>query len=126
MERQKNQISALKSAIAAGERSGESNLSLHEIAAQVKKSREGGNNRKSPKQGVDSHTLHSQLAPAICVQGHGSDLGITILVMTLPISSCVASILLRTAGLLTGRTGQFARHRSAIASIGRPSGQGRR
>lgn len=37
MERQKNQTAALKSAVAAGERSGESNLSLHEIAAQVKK-----------------------------------------------------------------------------------------
>lgn len=51
MERKKNQTAALKSAIAAGERSGESNLSLREIAAQVKKSREGGNKPKAAKQG---------------------------------------------------------------------------
>lgn len=36
-EHQKNQTAALRNAVAAGERSGESNLSLHEIAAQVKK-----------------------------------------------------------------------------------------
>ncbi|MDF1580153.1 MAG: type II toxin-antitoxin system ParD family antitoxin [Desulfuromonadales bacterium] len=36
LERQENQAAALKSAIEAGERSGESDLSLRDIAAQVK------------------------------------------------------------------------------------------
>ncbi|WP_227370754.1 type II toxin-antitoxin system ParD family antitoxin [Halomonas sp. M20] len=36
LEHQENQTAALRSAIEAGERSGESDLSLHEIAAQVK------------------------------------------------------------------------------------------
>lgn len=36
LERQENQLAALRSAVEAGERSGESDLSLREIAAQVK------------------------------------------------------------------------------------------
>ncbi len=36
LERQENQTSALKSALEAGERSGESDLSLRDIAARVK------------------------------------------------------------------------------------------
>lgn len=36
LERQENQMEALKNAVKAGEQSGESDLSLHEIAAQVK------------------------------------------------------------------------------------------
>lgn len=36
LERQESQASALRSAVQAGEQSGESDLSLHEIAAQVK------------------------------------------------------------------------------------------
>jgi antitoxin ParD1/3/4 len=36
LERQENQVAALKSAVEAGERSGESDLSLRDIAAQVK------------------------------------------------------------------------------------------
>ena len=36
LERQESQTAALKSAVEAGERSGESDLSLHDIAAQVK------------------------------------------------------------------------------------------
>jgi antitoxin ParD1/3/4 len=36
LERQESQTAALKSAVEAGERSGESELSLHDIAAQVK------------------------------------------------------------------------------------------
>jgi len=36
LERQENQIAALKSAVEAGERSGESDLTLRDIAAQVK------------------------------------------------------------------------------------------
>jgi antitoxin ParD1/3/4 len=36
LERHENQMAALKSAVEAGERSGESNLSLRDIAAQVK------------------------------------------------------------------------------------------
>lgn len=36
LERQENQAAALRSAVEAGERSGESNLSLRDIAAQVK------------------------------------------------------------------------------------------
>lgn len=38
----------------------------------------------------------------------------------------VSGKLLPDQGLLAGRTGQFARHRSAIASIGHPNGQDRR
>ena len=37
LERQENQTAALKSAVEAGERSGESSLSLHEIATQEKR-----------------------------------------------------------------------------------------
>lgn len=37
LERQENQTMALKSAIEAGERSGESSHSLHDIAARVKR-----------------------------------------------------------------------------------------
>ncbi|MEX0827361.1 MAG: type II toxin-antitoxin system ParD family antitoxin [Haliea sp.] len=36
LERQENQTAALRSAVKAGERSGESDLSLRDIAAQVK------------------------------------------------------------------------------------------
>jgi antitoxin ParD1/3/4 len=36
LERQENQTAALRSAVEAGERSGESDLSLRDIAAQVK------------------------------------------------------------------------------------------
>lgn len=36
LERQENQLAALRSAVEAGERSGESDLSLRDIAAQVK------------------------------------------------------------------------------------------
>lgn len=36
LERQENQMAALRNAIEAGEQSGESDLSLHDIAAQVK------------------------------------------------------------------------------------------
>jgi len=36
LERQENQLAALRSAVEAGEQSGESNLSLRDIAAQVK------------------------------------------------------------------------------------------
>lgn len=36
LERQENQMEALRNAVKAGEQSGESDLSLHEIAAQVK------------------------------------------------------------------------------------------
>ncbi|MBQ0795252.1 MULTISPECIES: type II toxin-antitoxin system ParD family antitoxin [Zhongshania] len=36
LERQENQIAALRNALEAGEQSGESDLSLHDIAAQVK------------------------------------------------------------------------------------------
>lgn len=36
LERQENQLVALRQMIEAGEQSGESNLSLHDIAAQVK------------------------------------------------------------------------------------------
>ncbi|KPQ22448.1 MULTISPECIES: type II toxin-antitoxin system ParD family antitoxin [unclassified Halomonas] len=36
LERQENQTAALRSAVEAGERSGESDLSLHDIAAQIK------------------------------------------------------------------------------------------
>ncbi|WP_048305609.1 type II toxin-antitoxin system ParD family antitoxin [Halomonas sp. PR-M31] len=36
LERQENQAAALRSAVEAGERSGESDLSLHDIAARVK------------------------------------------------------------------------------------------
>ena len=36
LERQENQMEALRNAVNAGEQSGESDLSLHEIAAQVK------------------------------------------------------------------------------------------
>lgn len=36
LERQESQAAALRSAVQAGEQSGESELSLHEIAAQVK------------------------------------------------------------------------------------------
>ncbi|MEA3363944.1 MAG: type II toxin-antitoxin system ParD family antitoxin [Thermodesulfobacteriota bacterium] len=37
LERQENQMAALRRAVEAGERSGESDLSLRDIAAQVKK-----------------------------------------------------------------------------------------
>ncbi len=36
LERQENQLAALRHMIEAGEQSGESNLSLHDIAARVK------------------------------------------------------------------------------------------
>ncbi|RVU34398.1 type II toxin-antitoxin system ParD family antitoxin [Rheinheimera riviphila] len=36
LERQEHQTAALRNAVEAGERSGESDLSLHDIAAQVK------------------------------------------------------------------------------------------
>jgi antitoxin ParD1/3/4 len=36
LERQENQMEALRNAVNAGEQSGESDLSLHEIATQVK------------------------------------------------------------------------------------------
>ncbi len=36
LERQENQLAALRQMIEAGEQSGESNLSLHDIAARVK------------------------------------------------------------------------------------------
>lgn len=36
LERQENQLAALRSAVNAGEQSGESDLSLHDIAARVK------------------------------------------------------------------------------------------
>ncbi|MGO2579088.1 MAG: type II toxin-antitoxin system ParD family antitoxin [Halomonas sp.] len=36
LERQEHQMVALKSAVEAGERSGESDLTLHDIAAQMK------------------------------------------------------------------------------------------
>ena len=36
LERQENQIAALRNALEAGEQSGESDLSLHDIVAQVK------------------------------------------------------------------------------------------
>jgi antitoxin ParD1/3/4 len=36
LEQQESQMAALRSAVEAGEKSGESELSLHEIAAQVK------------------------------------------------------------------------------------------
>jgi antitoxin ParD1/3/4 len=36
LERQENQMEALRNAVIAGEQSGESDLSLHEIATQVK------------------------------------------------------------------------------------------
>ena len=36
LEHQENQAAALRDAVEAGEQSGESNLSLHEIAVQVK------------------------------------------------------------------------------------------
>ena len=36
LERQENQLAALRAAVEAGERSGESDLSLHDIAARVK------------------------------------------------------------------------------------------
>lgn len=36
LERQENQMAALRNAIETGEQSGESDLSLHDIAAQVK------------------------------------------------------------------------------------------
>lgn len=36
LERQENQMAALRGAVEAGEQSGESDLSLHEIASQVK------------------------------------------------------------------------------------------
>jgi antitoxin ParD1/3/4 len=36
LERQENQMEALRNAVKAGEQSGESDLSLHEIATQVK------------------------------------------------------------------------------------------
>ena len=39
LEHQESQTAALKSAIEAGEQSGESDLSLHDIAAQVKQKR---------------------------------------------------------------------------------------
>lgn len=37
LERQENQTAALRSAVEAGERSGESDLFLHDIAGQVKR-----------------------------------------------------------------------------------------
>ena len=37
LEQKESQMAALRSAVEAGEKSGESELSLHEIAAQVKK-----------------------------------------------------------------------------------------
>jgi len=37
LEQQESQMAALRTAVEAGEKSGESELSLHEIAAQVKK-----------------------------------------------------------------------------------------
>ncbi|MGP9766519.1 type II toxin-antitoxin system ParD family antitoxin [Halomonas sp. AOP13-D3-9] len=39
LERQENQMAALRSAVEAGERSGESDLPLRDIAAQVKQKR---------------------------------------------------------------------------------------
>jgi len=36
LERQENQLAALRAAVEAGERSGESDLSLHDIATRVK------------------------------------------------------------------------------------------
>jgi antitoxin ParD1/3/4 len=36
LERQESQTTALRNAVEAGEQSGESNLSLHDIASQVK------------------------------------------------------------------------------------------